>query len=181
MNRFIVAKSSRCIGCRTCELACSLAHQDATDGTEFNAQKLRPSLTTVKTGTISMPVTCHHCEDAPCANACPTGAIVYQADSVQVLEDRCIGCKTCVLACPYGAISVSAGPVARRVGGETIPLGIRARAQKCDLCSGRDAGPACVGVCPTSALQLVGADQMTDLLQTRRARAALEMSGEAAV
>ncbi len=51
-------------------------------------------------------VFCHHCEDAPCASTCPNGAIVELNNRVQVIQEKCIGCKTCMIACPFGMMTV---------------------------------------------------------------------------
>ena len=70
MNRFIVADSTRCIGCRTCEVACAVAHQGSVSANAFT-----PRIRVVKGGSYTTAVGCHQCEDAPCANVCPTQAI----------------------------------------------------------------------------------------------------------
>jgi electron transport protein HydN len=179
MNRFVSAIPARCIGCRTCELACAVAHPSGAAPGPLTAGTLSPNLSTVKTKTVSAAVTCHHCEDAPCLNACPTAAISYRQGTVQIAQDRCIGCKTCMMACPFGAIRVTAGPVFRRFAGMTLALGIRARAQKCDLCIDLPGGPACVSVCPTKALRLVDSHQAEDVLHQRRRRSAQELAQQA--
>jgi carbon-monoxide dehydrogenase iron sulfur subunit len=98
-----------------------------------------------------MPVQCHHCEDAPCLAICPSGAIHRPVEDGPVLidPDQCIGCKFCVLACPFGVIELS------RDGRAVV---------KCDQCVQRTAEgrqPACVAGCPTGALQFVGLDEYT--------------------
>ena len=166
MNRFVIAEPQNCIGCRTCEVACAMAHAAGQDAQPLNPENFKPRLTMVKNATVSTVVLCRHCEDAPCVNACPSGAIVYRNDSVQVLQERCVGCKSCMVACPYGAMQVVSVPAA--------PTGLlksrttRAQALKCDLCDGRAAGPACVGACPTHALHLVDHDQMEATLKKRQ-------------
>ncbi|OKW97026.1 (4Fe-4S)-binding protein [Escherichia coli] len=92
-------------------------------------------------------MTCHHCEDAPCARSCPNGAISHVDDSIQVNQQKCIGCKSCVVACPFGTMQIVLTPVAAGK--------VKATAHKCDLCAGRENGPACVENCPADALQLV--------------------------
>ncbi|MGQ7144378.1 4Fe-4S dicluster domain-containing protein, partial [Escherichia sp. SS-MK2] len=85
------------------------------------------------------PVACHHCNNAPCVTACPVNALTFQSDSVQLDEQKCIGCKRCAIACPFGVVEMV----------DTI-------AQKCDLCNQRSSGTqACIEVCPTQALRLM--------------------------
>ncbi len=137
MNRFILADPEKCIGCHTCEVACMMSHQDAAA-----PDALTSRIRVVKGGTFTTAVGCHQCEDAPCANVCPTGAIRRTAGAWLVDQARCIGCKSCMVACPFGAMQIRY-------------VAERARALKCDLCAHREGGPACVEACPTRALSCV--------------------------
>lgn len=119
MNRFIMADSEKCIGCRTCEVACAVSHQEFVIANNF-----MPRIRVVKGDSYTTAVGCHQCEDAPCANVCPTGAIRRSAGAWLVEQARCIGCKSCMVACPFGAMQV------QRVGDH-------AQALKCDLCAHR--------------------------------------------
>ncbi|QBN08600.1 4Fe-4S dicluster domain-containing protein [Enterobacter cloacae complex sp.] len=101
MNRCIMADAEKCIGCRTCEVACAVAHQD-----NFTAQAFTSRLRVVKGDAYTTAVGCHQCEDAPCANVCPTHAIRRTAGAWLVEQTRCIGCKSCMVACPFGAMQV---------------------------------------------------------------------------
>lgn len=114
MNRFIIADPQKCIGCRTCEIACVMAHSASQDLSRLNATTFTPRLHVIKSVNLSTPVLCRQCEDAPCANVCPNGAIVRSGDAVQVMQEHCIGCKTCVVACPYGAMEVVVKPLFRQ-------------------------------------------------------------------
>lgn len=89
-------------------------------------------------GAVSFSVRCQHCADAPCVQSCLTGALSQDTVSgiVAVDAEKCIGCWTCILACPFGAIR------------QDVAQG---KAVKCDLCQGRDT-PACVDNCPNEAL-----------------------------
>lgn len=180
MNRFVAANPSKCIGCRTCEVACALAHANGAGVEGLSSDSFKPRLRMIKTATVSTAVMCHHCEDAPCVNACPSKAIVYRNNSVQVEQERCLGCKSCVMACPFGAMDVVTVPAVKPFAGTKLTLGVKAQAHKCDLCVDRAAGPACVQTCPTKALTLMDRDAMEDTLRLRRERAAIESAEMAA-
>lgn len=186
MNQFIVADPNRCIGCRTCEIACALAHGPGDALAKGTVdQGFNPRLKVVKTAKITAPVQCRHCEDAPCANACPNKAIVNTKQTIQVDETVCIGCKNCILACPFGVMDI----VPQVVEGETCVQnglklvseeGIHDKANmvalKCDLCIQRPQGPACVEVCPMNAFIPVKGTVITNNLKKKRAACAAEMS-----
>lgn len=180
MNRFIVATSSKCIGCRTCEVACVLAHSNGSGVESLEHGHFMPRLHVVKNLNVSSAATCHHCEDAPCVNACPSGAIVYRQNSVQVEQERCLGCKTCMVACPFGAMDVVTVPAERTFAGISLTTGVKALAQKCDLCIDHEGGPACVSVCPTDALHVVDRNVVEDTLRQRRERAVFDQVSDAA-
>jgi electron transport protein HydN len=167
MNRFVIADIDQCIGCRTCEIACVIAHSE---NGKISPANFFPRLQVMKTPQITTPILCRQCENAPCANACPNDAISYQNESVLVTQSRCIGCKTCMVACPYGAMSVktSVELLANRP--------YQTQANKCDLCNGRAQGPACVEVCPTGALKLMLPADMHHLQQEKKRRAAIGSS-----
>jgi electron transport protein HydN len=173
MNRFVIAEPQLCIGCRTCEIACALAHPVGQGADALSPQNFRPRLTVIKSARISTPVLCRQCDDAPCLNACPNGAIVYSHDSVQVLQERCVGCKTCMLACPYGVMQVVALPEAANPAVRSARAA-RAQALKCDLCIDNPRGPACISACPTKALHLLDHDAMEATAKARREQAALD-------
>jgi len=129
--------SEKCCGCRICEMACSMVHYGL-----FNPRRAflriemnRSPKVETKTSEIDMPVVCLQCEPAPCAEACPEGAIEKIETGAWVIDKRkCTGCGLCVDACSYGMIAVNAR---------------EKFAGKCDLCEGR---PSCVAYCPTGAL-----------------------------
>jgi len=152
----IQANAEKCIGCRKCEMACVSAHINLS----FKEAKKRglpvfPRIKVVKVDNLKFPTRCHHCDDAPCVNACPFGVIRQEKGIVTVNEAMCVGCKMCVMACPYGAIEVGEE-------GETGFTGRKNKgaAKKCDLCqtwradNGKDVC-ACVEACPKHVLELV--------------------------
>ncbi|WBF47794.1 4Fe-4S dicluster domain-containing protein [Serratia rubidaea] len=164
MNQFIVADADKCIGCRTCEIACSLAHNDAT----LHPRNFAPRLQVVKTFSISIPVVCRQCENAPCASVCPHDAIVRDDGYWAVIQSRCIGCKSCVVACPFGAIEVVQNPERNDDYSEAL---------KCDLCRPQGGEPACIRVCPTHALTLVGERELQREVADKQRRTACGDAG----
>lgn len=160
MNDLVIADPKKCIGCRTCEVACVLAHSQDGLVENLTTSNFFSRLKVTKTAKVTTPIQCHQCEDAPCVKACQAKALVQEDHSVQVIGGACIGCKACLLACPYGAIEL-AGSAS---GMEII---------KCDLCRQHEGGPACIKVCPTKALYEISGVKMVAQLQNRRKRAAL--------
>ncbi len=144
----IAVDIEKCIGCQMCMIDCAAHHADAKDRPIVYPQswELLPEarLYVDLEGALPVPLLCKHCENAPCAAVCPTGAIGVDAEfGFKVLnKDKCIGCRSCLLSCPFGLISMD------RAG--------RA-AQKCDLCVERfheGIDPVCVQVCPRGALSV---------------------------
>ncbi|VTN03921.1 Electron transport protein hydN [Raoultella ornithinolytica] len=94
MNHFIISDSRKCIGCKACEVACVMAHND--EQHVLTPQRFLPRITVMKHEQKRNAITCRHCESAPCARSCPNDAIRQVNDSVQVDEEKCIGCKSCM-------------------------------------------------------------------------------------
>ncbi len=135
-----VIDQTRCIGCHACSTACK----------SENLVPLSVNRTYVKYADVgifpqarrAMQVTrCNQCEEPPCAEACPTGAMYQRPDGIVDFDKAiCIGCKACIAACPYDAIFINPEDHS---------------AEKCNFCAHRlDSGlePACVVVCPTEAI-----------------------------
>lgn len=162
MNRFIMANSQQCIGCRACEVACVMAHND--EQHVLCERHFHPRITVLRSGARKSPVTCHHCENAPCAQSCPNGAISKNHDSVQVNQQKCIGCKACVVACPFGTMEIIVTPLNNGR--------VKATAHKCDLCVQRPQGPACIENCPADVLTLATPGVLDNLAKSRRQRTA---------
>jgi carbon-monoxide dehydrogenase iron sulfur subunit len=146
MGKTIIVNIEKCLACRSCEIACAVAHSKSMVLEEAIAEKPAPQgrVSVEAAGRFAVPLQCRHCEDAPCISVCPTGAIHRPEVNGPVLieQERCIGCKFCLMVCPFGVINVSTD-------GKVL--------LKCDLCIERTkAGqePACVEACPTGALKL---------------------------
>jgi len=146
-SAFILINPALCLGCHTCELACAAAHTES--GTVIGAvlagERLQPRNSVIQMDSVKLSTQCRQCEDAPCVRVCPTGA-TYRTETCTAVDQRlCIGCRLCMMVCPFGAIHVSTATVHGRD---------KRAAFKCDLCVDRPAGPACVESCPTNALSL---------------------------
>ncbi|TCW18094.1 glutamate synthase small subunit-like protein [Raoultella sp. BIGb0138] len=162
MNHFIISDSRQCIGCKACEVACVMAHND--EQHVLTPQRFLPRISVIKHEHQRNAITCRHCESAPCARSCPNGAISQLNDRVLVHQEKCIGCKSCMVACPFGVMQIVLAPAAAGK--------VKATAHKCDLCSGRAEGPACVQHCPAQALQLATEETLSTMTKQRRLRAA---------
>ncbi|WP_088228673.1 4Fe-4S dicluster domain-containing protein [Desulfosporosinus sp. FKB] len=166
LNSFVVANPTKCIGCKVCEMVCFAVH-DKKDQVAMAvgtiAAPIIPRLYLVRSEVLKMPIQCRHCEDAPCANSCRIGAIKQEDNRIVIDENECIGCKTCLLACPFGAIDL----LPQFKDGEAViqanlkeegEFGLEEKAKtvayKCDLCQ-EHGEPACVAACPQQALTLV--------------------------
>jgi len=145
VKSMLVVKVDRCLGCRSCELACAVEHSASRDLYEaiHETPGPRARVRVSQGATFAIPLQCRQCADAPCVAICPTSALHRADEDSPVFIDhaRCIGCTWCVLACPFGVITLDAK-------GRTII--------KCDQCFERvEHGelPACVSACPTGALE----------------------------
>ncbi|MGM1020486.1 MAG: 4Fe-4S dicluster domain-containing protein [Bacillota bacterium] len=164
-SSFVVADAGQCIGCKACELACFAVHGQSNNvGASIGTVNVPvvPKVYVVRSGSTYVPIQCRHCENAPCAHACPVQAIRQENGVVMIDEELCIGCTSCVLACPFGAIEVSTvyreGRVMTQPGltdraaHKALP---RTAAGKCDLCADTNGGqPACIEACPNGVLRL---------------------------
>lgn len=154
----ILVDVARCLGCRSCEAACKAAHGfppgeahdlSPTAWTYIRTQPLRrprPHLTMgdAMAAQRTVKVQCMHCLSPACASACPVGALRKTAAGPVVYDaSRCIGCRYCMIACPFG--------IPRYEWDRPLPV-----VAKCNFCVERQARgerPACVAACPAGALQ----------------------------
>ncbi len=145
----IIVDVARCVGCKSCELQCALMRDSLSQKFPqaiYEPVAPAPRVMVEALGKKgSFPVQCRHCTDAPCLDACPSGAL-YRGDQEAVLyaEPRCIGCWMCVMVCPFGAVA---------------PRRTAKKVMKCDRCTGMEE-PYCVAACPTSALLFVEAAEL---------------------
>lgn len=179
MNHYIVGHNERCIGCGTCQAACSDAHK------AFGLQA-HPRISVIKTSDISVISACHHCEGAPCAEVCPVQVIHHFGNFIYVDEKNCIGCKLCAYICPFGAIHPDGTPISGVAGismniptySKTISptldweIGVHTVAVKCDVCFFDPNGPNCVRVCPTQAIEFITEEDVNQKSKELRERAA---------
>jgi len=104
MTRYgMVIDLGRCVGCYGCTAACKA--ENKTSKGIFWASAVEGETGKYPTARrYYIPTLCMHCDDAPCVSVCPTGASLKRADGIVVVDpDKCIGCKYCMQACPYGA------------------------------------------------------------------------------
>jgi len=146
-----------CIGCNACTVACKQEH--GTQPGVFWGYVLQKEFgKTPRVTRLFLPVLCNHCENPPCEEVCPTGA-TYRDDDGTVLVDyeKCIGCKTCMTACPYN-IRWYIDKEEYYFPNTPIPYGVdelrgyEKIVQKCNFCADRlkrGEEPKCVEVCPT--------------------------------
>ena len=135
----LVSDPKQCTGCGLCRVACSLSHEGV-----CNTARSRVRIIEWNDDGQYLPLACQHCEDAPCAAACPKDAISRDTGHLRTVIDYnlCVGCRMCVYACPFGAMGFDAD---------------RGRPYKCDLCGG---DPLCVRFCDPGALTFVDAAAM---------------------
>lgn len=131
----IQVDNQRCRDCQACTLACSLWHEG-----ECNPALARLSVIKDMERYEFQILVCHHCEPPACLEACPVEAIQRDSRGVARIDDEeCIRCGSCAEACPHGALFHHRS---------------KDRYLKCDLCTDREGGPACVELCPVGALSL---------------------------
>jgi len=149
----IVVDIEKCLGCKSCEIQCAVEHSKSKDLLKALAECPVPQhrVEVEAVDGMVVPLQCRHCEDAPCVKVCPSKALEKTGTDQPVLidEERCIGCKLCILVCPFGMIKTD------KSGKAVI---------KCDMCIGRlrdGKVPACVTACPTKALEFKSLEEVS--------------------
>lgn len=186
----------RCIGCQTCAVACKMQNnvplgmlwnRVLTEGGEHldRARGTYPYLTK-----SWLPLSCQHCENAPCVKVCPVGATYKREEDGLVLinYDKCIGCRYCMAACPYNVRVFNwKEPVCQPghdYGDAKVPKRRKGIVEKCSFCAERvDQGlePMCVVCCPAKARKFGDLNdpntEVAALIRQRKTRILLEDKG----
>lgn len=146
MAKELYLNPSKCTGCRTCELVCSIKNEGMANPVLSRIQVIAD-----KPRGLRIPTVCLQCEDAVCVAVCPVGALKREADQGVVRHDKakCIGCRSCVMACPFGGVAAS--PLSGQI-------------FKCELCDG---DPECVKACEDGAVTYEEPD--VELMSKKRA------------
>jgi len=134
MAKILMVHPENCVGCLSCTTACAFEKE--------GSQRLEASRVHIYSWQfegISVPMLCQQCSDAACVAVCPTGAMHRNSENSMTEYDinRCIRCKMCTMACPFGNAVYDA---------------LTDSIFKCDTCQG---DPACVQMCPSDALEYV--------------------------
>ncbi|MFT7453146.1 MAG: Fe-S-cluster-containing dehydrogenase component [Patescibacteria group bacterium] len=140
MKYGFVIDNRKCIGCHACTTACKSEHEVPVGVNRTWVKQVEKGVFP-NTRRLFSVMRCNHCTDAPCVEICPVESLFIREDGIVDFDkDRCIGCKSCMQACPYDALYIDP---------ETHT------AAKCNYCAHRvDVGlePACVNVCPEEAI-----------------------------
>lgn len=128
-----------CLGCHLCEYYCAFANSGKSDMVKaLKNVRIHPRIHIEGGNGVHFAVSCRHCTNPMCVKACITGALSIKDGVIGIDQDKCVGCYTCILSCPYGAI---------------MPGEDGKAMQKCELCTKNANGePACVKGCPNQAI-----------------------------
>ncbi|MHC5036854.1 MAG: 4Fe-4S dicluster domain-containing protein [Planctomycetota bacterium] len=131
MKKLITTDGNRCIGCRMCEIACSFHFTSSS-----RPAAARLTVVRLEGHGLHLPQVCRQCAEPLCAAVCPVDALARDpaTGAMQRIASRCIGCRMCLQACPFGSMGVDP---------ETEEM------IKCELCGG---DPPCIKSCPTKAI-----------------------------
>lgn len=158
MAKALYIDYQKCTGCRLCELVCAVSHDGISNPTRSRIKVMK-----WEAEGLYVPMSCQQCQDAPCMNVCPVKAITRDEElgMVSVDYDICIGCRSCVAVCPFGAMSFNI---------------TEKQVFKCDLCDG---DPQCVKFCEEKAVDFVDVDEVS-ISKKRNAAERLSLAGKEA-
>ena len=127
-----------CLGCRLCEYNCAFANSGESNIVKaLKGKRIFPRIHVEGDKNISFAVSCRHCKDPLCVKSCISGALSSKNGVICIDHNKCVGCLTCILVCPFGAVSQAENGTV----------------QKCELCLENSCGePACVKGCPNRAI-----------------------------
>ena len=139
MAKALALDPTKCRGCFSCVIACSSRNFSIGD---LNISRIK--VTPFFSEAFFVPLACFQCETPYCSRVCPANALVTNPESgvVELDKEKCIGCKLCVMACPFGNIAF-----------------IHGYPSKCDLCEG---DPTCVRACQWEALEFVEVEKISE-------------------
>jgi len=159
MAKTLYIDYQKCTGCRLCELVCAVFH----DGIS-NPARSRIKVMKWEAEGLYIPMTCQQCQDAPCMNVCPVKAISRDEELGRLFIDYdvCIGCRSCVAVCPFGAMNFNIKDK---------------QVFKCDLCDG---DPQCVRFCEEKAIDFLEVDDVS-IYKKRDAATRISVAGKEAV
>jgi molybdopterin-containing oxidoreductase family iron-sulfur binding subunit len=156
MRYGMVIDLKNCVGCMACTVACKAENQTR-PGIFWNIVKDQEFGEYPMVARVFLPTPCMHCKEAPCVKVCPTGASHHRADGIVIIDyDKCIGCKYCIEACPYGARYFNGDPAGyfgteitemEKIGYARHKIGV---VEKCTFCVDlvtKGIEPACVRTC----------------------------------
>lgn len=151
--------TEKCIGCRTCEFACK------NEKNRKDTARRKVVSLSLDGGNLfgHLSIACNHCQNPACMTVCPNACIKKTREGIVLLDaSHCSGCKLCVNACPFQAITITPGT---------------GKADKCDFCIDRQRRgeqPACVSACIVEAIQVIDVHH-TSSAQYQKAVVAYQM------